>query len=184
MLTPLLIVLQLGSLFADFELVLKVVGLLFIISFVRAHVQHVGLSTLIIVLMSGFLLFDFWKIFGGALLLYLISIFGFIHILVDLSFMHGFTQPILNIGKYFAKPKPKPTPQMTHGHDPRMGMEHEMHEDPRRAFSPGREPEYEPEGDYESPAARPSPEALRAQYEALMRQQRSRAQPKKDEKRK
>jgi hypothetical protein len=117
--------LQIGGIFGDLELVLKVVGLLFIISFVRSHIQHPILSTTIIVLMAGFLLFDFWKIFGGALLLYLISIFGFIHILVDLSFLQAFKEPILNVGGLFSRRPSVPPPH----HDPRAGYGQQYHEE-------------------------------------------------------
>ena len=74
----------------DVDLILKIVGLLFIMSFVRQHVQHPLLSLLIIVGMAAFLLFDFWKIFGSALFLYLLVTFGAAGLLVDLGFLGGF----------------------------------------------------------------------------------------------
>lgn len=145
---------QIGSLFSDIEILMKIVGLLFIVSFVRQHVQHPILSLALILGLSAFLLFDFWKIFGGALFLYLLTIFGFTHILIDLSFMHGFKNPLLNIGG-FLKGKPagprnpeieryrqlqreRQAQQAQHGMsgrgmDPRMQMEHDVGEgmDPR-----------------------------------------------------
>ncbi len=81
---------QIGNIFGDFEIILKIVGLLFIYSFVKSHIQHPVLSLVLIVGLSGFLLFDVWKIFGSALILYLIVIYGFAHILVDLSFLNAF----------------------------------------------------------------------------------------------
>lgn len=85
---------QISSLFGDFELVLKVAGMLFIYSFVKQHLpDRPVLSTVLILGLCAFLLFDVWKIFGSALILYLIVLFGFSHILVDLSFMHAFGEP-------------------------------------------------------------------------------------------
>ena len=81
---------QLGSIFSDFEIIMKIAGLLFIVSFVRQHIQHPILSVLVILGLSAFLLFDFWKIFGSALFLYILVSFGVLHILVDLSFLGAF----------------------------------------------------------------------------------------------
>ncbi len=85
--------LQVGDIFSDLDLILKVVGLLFIISFVRNHVQHALLSVALIVLLSGFLLFDGWKLFGTGLVLYLFVAFGAVGILVDLMFFGAFAKP-------------------------------------------------------------------------------------------
>lgn len=84
---------QITSIFGDLELVLKIAGLLFIYSFVKSHVQHEALAMVLILGLSAFLLFDVWKIFGSALFLYLLVLYGFSHILVDLSFMHAFGEP-------------------------------------------------------------------------------------------
>lgn len=119
--------LQIGGLFGDLELVLKIVGMLFIVSFVRSHIQHPILSVGIIIALCAFLLFDVWKIFGGILLLYLIAFFGFLHIFIDLSFMHAFTSPILNIGGMFrGKPRAPPDPYA------QQRREQEEHEERQR----------------------------------------------------
>ena len=81
---------QIGSLFGDFELIMKIVGLLFIVSFVKQHIQHPILSNVLILGLSAFLLFDFWKVFGGALFLFILVSFGVLHIMVDLSFLGAF----------------------------------------------------------------------------------------------
>ncbi len=120
--TTLLVLFQITSFFFDINMLLKVVGMLFIYSFVRSHVQHPILSLVLIIGLCAFLLFDFWTIFGSALILYLLAIFGVLHILVDLSFMHAFTKPLFNIGGMFAGKRPTPPPQMQQG-----GPEYEQH---------------------------------------------------------
>ncbi len=80
---------QLGSFFADLDLILKVTGLLLLMSFVRTHVQNAMLATLITIGLAGFLLFDGWGIFGTGLVVYLAVSFGVVGILVDLFFFGG-----------------------------------------------------------------------------------------------
>ncbi len=88
---PLYVVMfQLGSIFSDFEIIMKIAGLLFIVSFVRQHIQHPLLSNVLILGLSAFLLFDVWKIFGSALFLYILVSFGVLHTVVDLSFLGAF----------------------------------------------------------------------------------------------
>lgn len=88
---PLYLVLFQGF-FSDIDLILKIVGLLFIISFVRNHIPNPLVSTLLILGLSVFLLFDFWSIFGSALFLYILVSFGVVGILVDLGFLGGFSK--------------------------------------------------------------------------------------------
>ncbi len=163
----------------DFELILKVVGLLFIISFVRSHIQHPLLSTILILGISAFLLFDVWKVFGGILLLYLLFFFGFVHILVDLSFMQAFTSPLFNIGGWL-RGKPKHIPQHPQGgynegqrpHEYEEEREHEYEEEHRHE-----EGEYEPNERGFSPEPRHTQERndsreqeQRTRYEHAMHQ--------------
>lgn len=136
--TTLMVLFQIGNFFFDINMVLKLVGMLFIYSFVRSHVQHPILSLGLIVFLCAFLLFDFWIIFGGALILYLLAIFGVLHILVDLSFMHAFTKPLLNIGGMISSKRPTPPPQMQQQH------EHEAQERARHA----QQNQYEEEEDH------------------------------------
>lgn len=171
---------QIGSIVGDFELVLKVVGMLFIVSFVRSHIQHPILSVGLIILLCGFLLFDVWKIFGGILLLYLVAFFGFTHILVDLSFMSAFSSPLLNIGGMFrGKPKPQPHPGGEQGYS-REELEH-MHERQREEeerhhheqYGHDREHEHQYEGRDHSHEHLNSREMnQRLQYEQQMRMRR------------
>lgn len=90
MLPVYVMVFQLGSLFSDFEIIMKIAGLLFIVSFVRQHIQDPLLSNIVILGLSAFLLFDVWKIFGSALFLYILVSFGVLHTVVDLSFLGAF----------------------------------------------------------------------------------------------
>lgn len=87
-----LMVFQLTSLFTDFEIIMKIGGLLYIVSFVKQHIQDPLFSNIAILGLSAFLLFDVWKIFGSALFLYVLVSFGVLHTIVDLSFMHGFAK--------------------------------------------------------------------------------------------
>ncbi len=177
--------LQIGNIFGDLELVLKIVGMLFIVSFVRSHIQHPILSVVLIMGLCAFLLFDVWKIFGGILLLYLVAFFGFLHIFIDLSFMHAFTSPILNIGGLFrGKPKPQPDPyaqqrreQEEHEERQREAMEHEQ-----RYGRRGGQEEY---GESEEGYGRMEPreEQQRARYEQAMRQRMQQMRGKKDDRR-
>jgi hypothetical protein len=177
--------LQVGSIFSDLELVLKIVGMLFIVSFVRSHIQHPVLSVGIIIALCAFLLFDVWKIFGGILLLYLIAFFGFLHIFIDLSFMHAFTSPILNIGGLF-RGKPKPQPQHPYGGggytpdvEPREPLERERGYDPRHEYEREHEQEYEQEHE-----RRMDPrEEQRMRYEQAMRQRMQQMRGRKDDRR-
>ncbi|QQR93116.1 MAG: hypothetical protein IPJ89_02660 [Candidatus Iainarchaeum archaeon] len=87
---PLLTVLfQFGGFFADLDLILKVTGLLLLMSFVRTHVQNAMLATLLTIGLAGFLLFDGWGIFGTGLVVYLAVSFGVVGILVDIFFFGG-----------------------------------------------------------------------------------------------
>lgn len=87
-----LMVFQLTSLFTDFEIIMKIGGLLYIVSFVKQHIQDPLFSNIAILGLSAFLLFDVWKIFGSALFLYILVSFQVLHTIVDLSFMHGFAK--------------------------------------------------------------------------------------------
>ena len=80
---------QFGGFFADLDLILKVTGLLLLMSFVRTHVQNAMLATLITIGMAAFLLFDGWGLFGTGLVVYLAVSFGVVGILVDIFFFGG-----------------------------------------------------------------------------------------------
>lgn len=130
------VVFQLGSIFSDFEIIMKIAGLLFIVSFVKQHIQNVLLSTVLILGLAAFLLFDFWKIFGSALFMYLLVSFGVLHTIVDLSFLGA-----------FQKRPSKEEMQRAQAEQQRQGGQEEYDQEgyPRHAFGRGREMEPEEE---------------------------------------
>ncbi|MFH0970385.1 MAG: hypothetical protein V1776_02910 [Candidatus Diapherotrites archaeon] len=171
-----MMLLQIGGILGDLELIMKVVGLLFIISFVRSHIQHPILSVGLIIGLSSFLLFDFWKIFGGALFLYLLTMFGIIHILVDLSFLGGFRSPILNLGGVLYRKSAKREMPSQHEQHREQGREQEYeerqpHEEMEQEYGRGREHEYgnEHEQGYERGHSTPSPREMQGQRTAYER---------------
>jgi hypothetical protein len=115
---------------------MKIAGLLFIVSFVKQHVQNALLSTVLILGLAAFLLFDFWKIFGSALFMYLLVSFGVLHTIVDLSFLGAFQK----------KPS-KEEMQRAQAEQQRQGAqeEHDQEGYPRHAFERRMEPEEEEE---------------------------------------
>ncbi|MDP2666576.1 MAG: hypothetical protein Q8P05_03690 [Candidatus Diapherotrites archaeon] len=88
------------NLFGDLELVLKIVGLLFIVSFVRNHVPHPLLALGLIIGLSVFLLFDFWRLFGSGVFLYILVLFGATGLFIDLGFLGGFSKPMQGMEKH------------------------------------------------------------------------------------
>ncbi len=137
MLPVYIVLFQLGSIFSDFEIIMKIAGLLFIVSFVRQHIQHPLLSNIVILGLSAFLLFDVWKIFGSALFLYILVSFGVLHTVVDLSFLGAFQK--------------RPSREEQEAAQRRAEAERERNEQgqtegyPRHEFERGREEEFEEE---------------------------------------
>lgn len=76
-------ILFLDGLINDMMLVLKIFVILTIISYVVQHLGKGPLAIIIIALMSWFILFDQFMIFGGIYLLYMMAIFGGVGILMD-----------------------------------------------------------------------------------------------------
>ena len=74
---------------ADFTIVLKIFALMAIVSFVRMHLGDSPLAIVIILGMGWFILFDYWKFFGGLYVLYMLLIFGASTILIDFFFVSG-----------------------------------------------------------------------------------------------
>ena len=72
---------------ADLTLALKIFVLLSIISFVWNHLGNTPFSIVIILGVSWFVLFDYWKFFGGVYLLYVLLTMGISGILVDFFFV-------------------------------------------------------------------------------------------------
>lgn len=75
--------------FNDFNLVLKIFVLLAVISFVRTHLGQSAASLVVIIGMFFFIFGDYWKIFGGIYVLYMLFTFGISSIIIDFFFVTG-----------------------------------------------------------------------------------------------
>jgi len=76
-------VLFLDGLFDDMTMVLKIFVLMTVISYVVQHLGKGALSILIIAVMSWFIIFDYFYIFGGIYILYMLALFGGVQLLMD-----------------------------------------------------------------------------------------------------
>ncbi|MEM0359719.1 MAG: hypothetical protein QXK06_00065 [Candidatus Diapherotrites archaeon] len=76
-----------SELFSDLNLALKLFALLAIISFVYSHLGKGPVSLALIAGISVFVLFDYWKFFGGIFLLYTLLTLGISGVLVDFFFV-------------------------------------------------------------------------------------------------
>jgi hypothetical protein len=77
------------ELFTDFNLVLKIFVLLTIYSWVKNHLGQSMISVAVMGVLCFFILFDFWKFFGGIYVLYMLVMMGISGILVDMFFVSG-----------------------------------------------------------------------------------------------
>ena len=73
----------LDDLFGDMTLVLKLFVLMTVISYVIQHLGKGALSLLIIAVMTWFIIFDYFYIFGGIYILYMLALFGGVQLLMD-----------------------------------------------------------------------------------------------------
>jgi|GEM_PF-1117749 len=76
-------VLFLEDLIPDMTLVLKIFVLLTIVSYVLQHLGKGPLAWMVIVVLSYFIIFDYFYIFGGIYVLYMLVLFGATQILMD-----------------------------------------------------------------------------------------------------
>ena len=76
-------VLLLDGLFDDMTLVLKIFVLMTVISYVIQHLGKGALSLLIIAVMTWFIIFDYFYIFGGMYILYMLALSGGEQLLMD-----------------------------------------------------------------------------------------------------
>ncbi len=79
----------LGELFTDMMLALKIFAMLTVVSFVYSHLGKGPLSYALIGGISWFVLFDYWKFFGGVFVLYSLLALGISGILIDFFFVSG-----------------------------------------------------------------------------------------------
>jgi len=80
-------VLFIGELFSDLNLALKIFALLAVVSFVMSHLGKAPLAYALIGGISWFVLFDYWKFFGGVFVLYTLMTLGVTGVLVDFFFV-------------------------------------------------------------------------------------------------
>ena len=85
----LLLFFSLSELYSDYMLALKIFALLTVVSFVYSHLGKGPLSYALIGGISWFVLFDYWKFFGGVFLLYSLLTIGISGILIDFFFVTG-----------------------------------------------------------------------------------------------
>jgi hypothetical protein len=71
------------ELFSDMTLVLKIFVLLTIVSYVTQHLGKGPIALIVIAALSWFIIFDYFYIFGGIYILYMLVMFGATQILMD-----------------------------------------------------------------------------------------------------
>jgi len=72
------------ELFSDMTLVLKIFVLLTIISYVTQHLGKGPLALMLIAVLSWFIIFDYFMLFGGIYVLFMILVLGGTQILMDI----------------------------------------------------------------------------------------------------
>jgi len=73
----------LDDLFSDMTLVLKIFVLLTIVSYVTQHLGKGPIALIVIAALSWFIIFDYFYIFGGIYVLYMLVMFGATQIMMD-----------------------------------------------------------------------------------------------------
>jgi hypothetical protein len=71
------------DLLGDMTLVLKLFVLMTIFSYVTQHLGKGPLAILLIAVLSWFIIFDFFYIFGGIYILYMLVLFGVTQLMMD-----------------------------------------------------------------------------------------------------
>ncbi len=88
--------LGLGALMEKVNLVilgLKIVVLVFIVGWVRAHIGGGRLGTFLMLLIGYLVLFRYWFLTGPLAILYLLAITGITGLAMDIVFTHGYYNP-------------------------------------------------------------------------------------------
>ena len=80
--------LGIGELPGDMIFVLKIFVLMTIIAFVTQHLGKGPLAVLVIIVLSWFIVFDYFKFFGGVYVLYMFITLGFTGVLIDFFFVN------------------------------------------------------------------------------------------------
>jgi hypothetical protein len=71
------------ELFADMNTVLKIFAFLTIVAYVTQHIGKGPLGIMIIAVLTYLIAFDYWQIFGGIYVLYMLVLFGVTQLLMD-----------------------------------------------------------------------------------------------------
>lgn len=85
------LILFIGELIADANLVLKIFALLGIASFFLQNLGKTPLAIILIVGVSYFVLFDLWVVFGSIYILWMMIMLGFTNLVVDFFFVGAFS---------------------------------------------------------------------------------------------
>jgi hypothetical protein len=85
------LILFIGELIADANLVLKIFALLGIASFFLQNLGKTPLAIILIVGVSYFVLFDLWVVFGSIYVLWMMIMLGFTNLVVDFFFVGAFS---------------------------------------------------------------------------------------------
>lgn len=73
--------------FSDFNIILKLLVLVMIMSFVLNHLGKGPMAWIVMLVISYFVIFDSWKFFGPVYVLYMLMAMGFAGFLIDYFFM-------------------------------------------------------------------------------------------------
>ena len=76
-----------GELVADMTLVLKIFVLMAIIAYITNHLGKGPLAIMIIAVFSWFIIFDYFMLFGGIYILYILLIGGLTGVIIDIFFV-------------------------------------------------------------------------------------------------
>ena len=78
---------NLGEIWADFNIILKIFVIMTIYSWTRNHFGNSALGWIIFAATTFFVVFELWSIFGGIYLFYMLLLFGVSQILIDFFFI-------------------------------------------------------------------------------------------------
>jgi hypothetical protein len=76
-----------GELGSDMVFVLKIFTLLAIFSFITQHMGKGAISVIIMLIISWFVIFDYFAFFGGIYVLYMMMALGFSGTIIDFFFV-------------------------------------------------------------------------------------------------
>jgi hypothetical protein len=85
--------LGIGDLPGDMVFVLKIFVLMTIIAYVTQHLGKGPLAIMVILILSWFIVFDYFRYFGGIYVLYMFITLGFTGVLIDFFFVNPGNPP-------------------------------------------------------------------------------------------